>query len=49
MFLPLINQLCQHDIKTGAALYTVANQDEQIYKEASSGKYYVRYNGPVNR
>ena len=47
MFLP--NQICQNDVKTGAALFTVANQDEQIYKEASSGKYYVQYAGPTNR
>ena len=46
---PSANQMCQHDIKTGVAVYTVVTQDEQIYKEASSGKYYIKYDGPENR
>ena len=43
------NQMCQHAIKTGGGDFTVASQDEQIYKEASSGKYYVKYDGPGSR
>ena len=43
------NQMCQHAIKTGGGEFTIAQQDEQIYKEASSGKYYVKYGGPESR
>ena len=45
-------QICQHTL-SGDVEYTVADHNEQIFKDTSTGqnagKYYVQYAGPESR